>query len=69
MSNSDDSEEFHRFIEETELEAFETPIDADEGGLNVFLLFKSVFDGLCLVLVFFEFLAKLFFNSKIGCSL
>lgn len=39
--SSVDSEDYDHFIEESPLESYETPIDAEEGGLNVFLLFKQ----------------------------
>lgn len=31
--------------DETELESFTTPLDADKDGLNVFLLFKDTLKG------------------------
>lgn len=40
-NSSDDSEDYDNFIEETHVETYETPIDAEDGGLNVFLLFKQ----------------------------
>uniref|UniRef100_A0A915DG54 Importin N-terminal domain-containing protein n=1 Tax=Ditylenchus dipsaci TaxID=166011 RepID=A0A915DG54_9BILA len=42
-SDSDDSEEYHNFVEETEVESYTTLLDAEEGGLNVFLDFKKIF--------------------------
>jgi hypothetical protein len=44
-SSDTDSEEHHNFVDETELESFTTPVDAAEGGLNVFLVFKDVMRG------------------------
>lgn len=40
-----DSENYDHFIEETHVETYETPIDAEDGGLNVFLLFKQTLQG------------------------
>lgn len=44
-SDSEDSEEYHDFVDETALEDYDTPIDSEENGLNVFVLFKQRFEG------------------------
>lgn len=40
-SDSDDSELFHTFQEETDVESYVTPLDHDEDGLNVYVDFKQ----------------------------
>lgn len=42
-SDTDDTESYHHFVEETELESYETSVDKEESGLNAFLLFKQTF--------------------------
>lgn len=44
-SDSEDSEGFHVFNEETDVESFITPIDHEEDGLNVFIEFKRALEG------------------------
>jgi hypothetical protein len=45
-SDSDDSEGFHMFNEETDIESFVTPIDHEEKGLNVYIEFKRSLEAL-----------------------
>lgn len=44
-SDSDDSEGFHMFQDETDIESFITPIDHEENGLNVYIEFKRSLEG------------------------
>src|SRR4051812_37421794 len=46
-SDTDDAESYHHFVEETELESYETSLDKEEGGMNAFLLFKETFQSNC----------------------
>ncbi|TKR80209.1 hypothetical protein L596_014319 [Steinernema carpocapsae] len=44
--SSDDDDFDGRFIEETEVEAYTNKLDEDDSGFNVFVSFKTVFEGL-----------------------
>jgi hypothetical protein len=45
-SDSDDSEGFHMFQEETDIESYVTPVDDEEHGLNVYIEFKKALETL-----------------------
>src|SRR4051812_7818080 len=54
-SDSDDSEQRHHFLEETAVESYETLLDKEEGGMNVYLLYKGTMQGLCTMSPAFHF--------------
>lgn len=46
LSDSDDDEERHSFVEVTEMEEFETPFDGEKAAVNVHVLFMQILEDL-----------------------